>query len=145
MFYIVTALVALIDQLSKNYMEALLVPGRSIPIVGDFLYLTYVQNTGAAFSLFQSHNDLLIIVGAIVSLIVFYVHFRVSEQQKYIQFCLGLILGGSIGNIIDRVIRGYVVDFIDLKFWPVFNLADAMINIGVVLLVLKILFTKEDD
>jgi len=145
MFYLVAALAALIDQLVKNNMEAVLVPGRSVPVFGDLVYFTYVQNTGAAFSLFRSHNNALIFVALAVSLIVIYVHFRISEEQKYIQFCLGLILGGSLGNLIDRFMRGYVVDYIDIKVWPVFNFADMMINLGVVLLILKILFAKEVD
>ncbi|MBI4159528.1 signal peptidase II [Candidatus Woesearchaeota archaeon] len=94
------------------------------------LYLATTYNSGAAFSLFQGQRYLLIAVSIIVILIIL-------KYYKEYPFPLTLILAGTIGNLIDRIFLGYVRDFIDLKFWPVFNIADFVIVIGTLLLVYK--------
>lgn len=96
-------------------------------------YLTTTTNTGAAFSLFQGQRYVLIVI----SIIVIFFILKYYKEKKY-QFPLTLILAGTIGNLIDRIFLGYVRDFIDLKFWPVFNIADTIITVGVFLLVYRI-------
>lgn len=96
-------------------------------------YLTSTINTGAAFSLFQGQRYVLIAVSILVIIFIL----KYYGEKKY-QFPLTLILSGTIGNLIDRVFLGHVRDFIDLKFWPVFNIADTCIVIGALLLAYKI-------
>ena len=84
---------------------------------------------GAAFGLFKGQQLLFILVSLFVIILIFY------HMKKYESYALGLILGGTIGNLIDRIFLGYVVDFINLKFWPVFNLADTATTIGLIWLI----------
>jgi signal peptidase II len=142
MFYLSSALVFLLDQLSKLWMAASFHPGQSFPLIKNVLHLTYVQNRGAAFGLFQGQRVFLLVVGLMVMGLVFYFHLKVRSYD-FLQIPLGLIWGGSLGNLIDRFLRRYVVDFIDLRVWPVFNLADALINLGVFLIIARLLLVKE--
>ena len=138
-FFILALLVAFFDQLIKLLVAGKMLPGQSIPLIPSILHLTYVKNIGAAFGLFRSQRYMLIVIGVAVILAVMYFQRRVETKEYLIQTALAFILGGSFGNIIDRIFRGYVVDFIDFRFWPVFNLADIMINLGIFLLLLRIL------
>jgi len=95
-------------------------------------YLTTTTNTGAAFSLFQGQRYALISISVIA---IFFI-LKYYKEKEY-QFPLTLILAGTIGNLIDRIFLGHVRDFIDLKFWPVFNIADTLITIGILLLAYK--------
>jgi len=111
-------------------------PGESRLIVPHLLYLTYVQNTHGAFGLFGDRIWFLIGL-AVVVLGLFYAAFRdAAAQSLLVRIAFGAILGGAVGNIVDRIQRHFVVDFIDLRWWPVFNVADSCITIGVILLVL---------
>ena len=111
-------------------------PGESHLIVPHLLYLTYVQNTHGAFGLFGDRIWFLIGL-AVVVLGLFYAAFRdAAAQSLLVRIAFGAILGGAVGNIVDRIQRHFVVDFIDLRWWPVFNVADSCITIGVILLVL---------
>jgi signal peptidase II len=111
-------------------------PGESRLIVPHLFYLTYVQNTHGAFGLFGDRTWLLVAISVVV-LGIFYVAFReAAAQSLLVRIAFGAILGGALGNIIDRLQRHFVVDFIDVRVWPVFNLADSFITIGVALLLL---------
>ncbi len=142
MFYLAAFLTLIFDQFTKYLIAIKMFPGQSIPIIKNVLHLTYVQNKGAAFGLLYGKQEFLIIVGAILILLLFYFYFKL-EMGGWIQLPLGFIIGGSFGNIIDRIFRHYVVDFIDFRFWPVFNIADTMINVGVFLTILYLIFNKE--
>ncbi|MGB9612827.1 MAG: signal peptidase II [Candidatus Margulisiibacteriota bacterium] len=137
LFYFVAFLTAAVDQLIKILVHQKMFLGQSSPLLGNILRLTYVRNTGAAFSLLVGFSPYLMIVGLVISLIVIYIHYRVPANDTFLQVALAFILGGSLGNLVDRVLRGYVIDYLDLTFWPVFNLADIMINIGVIMVALR--------
>ena len=143
MFYLSAIIVLFLDQLIKLFIAANFFPGQSIPIINKVLYLTYVQNKGAAFGILSGFEIFLLAVGFIAVAIIFYFHSN-FKARDFIQLPLGLILGGSFGNIIDRFLRHYVVDYIDFRVWPVFNLADCMINIGVALLLWYWFFAGEN-
>ncbi|MCC6177863.1 MAG: signal peptidase II [Chloroflexi bacterium] len=113
---------------------------RSIPVLGEFVRFTYVENRGAAFGLFQDQTAFFILVGIIVIGVIVGSYRYIPEPSWLLNVCLGLQMGGAIGNLIDRVHVGYVVDFIDLTFWPVFNIADSAICVGVVVLAFTVLF-----
>ncbi len=142
-FFGIAGIVLILDQVTKYLVGLTLLPYRSVPIIKGILHLTYIRNTGAAFGLFAGFRIPLIIVGIVVSAIVVYFHFRASPKNYFIQGPLALILGGSLGNLADRIFRSYVVDFIDFRFWPAFNIADVAVNLGIVLLIVRLVMRKE--
>jgi signal peptidase II len=136
-FFLVAALVVALDQLTKRAIATHFLPDESRIIIPRVLWLTYVQNHRGAFGMFGSHPLLLAAV-ALGVVLLFYYWYRQDGATLLTHIAFGLILGGAIGNILDRIRLGYVVDFIDLRWWPVFNAADSAISIGVVLLLLRI-------
>ncbi len=137
----VAAIVLVVDQLSKALVLTFLAPGAphaEVVIVPGLLRLYYVENTGAAFGLFQGKNPLLAFLafGVVVALVVW---FRELVRFWLGALALGLQLGGAVGNLIDRFRHGFVVDFIDFSFWPTFNVADSAITIGVLMLLYVLL------
>jgi signal peptidase II len=138
--FLVTALsVVIADQLSKLWIRSNLALGESLPETG-FFRLTHIQNTGAAFGLFQDHSLILAIIAIIGSIVILFLVFFMSHRFYILntilgKLSLGLILGGTVGNLIDRLrYGGYVTDFIDFSFWPAFNIADSSVVIGAFLL-----------
>jgi len=141
----IVALVALAaDQISKLLVQANIPLGVTVPIapfLTPYLTFTHVQNTGAAFSLFQNANWFFIIVATIVAGLIVYYTPRLPPGDWLSRAALGLQLGGAVGNLIDRLRHGYVTDFIHLQVpeigfdWPVSNIADICIVSGVILLI----------
>ena len=129
------------DQITKGLVVLTMSPGHSAPD-GGFFRFTYVTNTGSAFGLFPHQTTFLIIASfvGIGALLVFYRTNRVDSSL--LRFCLGLQLGGAIGNLVDRVRLGHVVDFIDVGAWPVFNLADSAIVLGLTGLMWTFIYTR---
>nr|WP_307774459.1 signal peptidase II [uncultured Cetobacterium sp.] len=147
MLYIaIIILLALIDQLSKYKIDNWLREGETFPVIGEFFHLTYVKNRGIAFGMFQGKLDIisLVTIFVIIGVGVYFFKnrktFSVFEKVGY-----SFILGGAIGNIIDRLSRGFVVDMIDFRgIWVfVFNLADVWINIGVILIIIDSLLENK--
>ena len=138
LFLIVAALVVILDQLSKLWITAHLKLGESLPLT-DRLSLTYVGNTGSAFGLLANQAFLLIIIG-IAGLLVIVLFLRyLSVATTLSMVSIGLILGGAMGNLTDRLRFGYVTDFVDFRLWgnfhwPVFNVADAALTVGILML-----------
>jgi len=144
LFYSVALLVAGLDQLLKFLIVKNIALGQSLPLIGQAVKLTYVRNTGAAFSLFVGFSPYLAVVGLIAALVVIYWHTRTSPRNLLLQIGLAAVLGGSGGNLLDRIARSYVIDYIDFKVWPVFNLADISINLGVLLIAWSLFCQKEE-
>ena len=117
---------------------------RSVPIFGPYIRLTYVENRGAAFGLLQDQTYFFIVVGVVVIGVIIASYRYIPEPSWLLNLCLGLQMGGAIGNLIDRIRDGYVVDFIDLTFWPVFNVADSAICVGVAGLAYTVLFPPRE-
>ena len=139
---IITSIILLcIDQITKLLVVNLLTKTNSIAIIKNFFYLTYINNDGAAFSILVGKRILLILVAILVIIMLIHYIKKNNIQNKLEIVSLALIIGGSLGNLIDRVVRGYVIDFLDFKIFnynfPIFNLADTFIVIGVFLLLLK--------
>jgi len=144
------AFVLLVDQVSKHLVTAWLAEGQSwdaVSWLAPLFSITHVTNTGAVFGLFPRWGDFLIVVAVvvIVAIILYYRH--LPHGQWLVRIALGLQLGGAVGNLVDRLRQGFVVDFIDLNFWPlhgwpVFNVADASIVAGVTLLALMMLWEE---
>jgi signal peptidase II len=128
---------ATIDQLVKAVMIDWLGPDRQShrwELAGKYLAFHYIENTGAAFSMFAGRTALLTVLGVIVALGVFVTFRRELAYSWKLQIAMMLILAGAIGNLTDRVARGYVVDFMAVGIWPKFNLADVYITLALALL-----------
>ncbi|TCW37320.1 signal peptidase II [Thermohydrogenium kirishiense] len=139
---IIVFIAIIIDQMSKYFAVKYLKPIGSFPIINNIFHFTYVENRGAAFGILQNRTLFFIIITVIVGTILIYSIVKIPGSTFY-KFTLSMILGGAIGNLIDRVRLGYVVDFIDFKFFPaVFNLADSMIVVGAFLLCYILIFKK---
>ena len=141
-YYLLILLILAIDQASKYIVSSLMLPGQTIPLVNNVFHITFVMNTGAAFGILPGNTVLLIAVGSIAALFILYAMHFIPKNKYYYKIGLSFILAGSIGNIIDRVYRGYVVDMFDFRFFPVFNVSDIMINAGLFLIIAVYIFSK---
>lgn len=135
------------DQLTKLWAINVLKDGSSIKIIGDFLRFTYAENRGAAFSILQNQRTFFIITTTIMLIVLAYIYFKTKNITKISKLSIGMIAGGAIGNFIDRVRFGFVVDFIDVRFgsfynFPIFNIADSFVVCGTILMIILILFNK---
>ena len=140
MAFFLTALIVLaLDQVSKFLIRANMSPGQSIPEDGLFR-ITYVTNIGGVFGILSNQAFLIILTTAVgIAAILLYSRYPIFNRML-VRISLGLLLGGALGNLIDRLSFGWVVDFIDLGFWPVFNLADSAIVLGIILLLYYFIF-----
>ncbi len=130
--FIIAALVVVADQLSKFYVSAIMEAGQSIAVINNLLYITYVRNPGAAFGMLPYRTVFLVIVTLVVIGFIIYYYRILPAGFVLLRVGLALQLGGAVGNLIDRVRTTYVIDFIDVSFFPpVFNLADSAIVIGI--------------
>ena len=128
-------LVVILDQLTKFFIKQNFQLNQSIPIINKMLHLTYITNAGSAFGLFRGLNWFFIIFSIIVIIAIFYFINQIKNNEKLMRFSVGLLLGGTIGNLIDRILYGAVIDFIDFRIWPVFNIADSAVTISIILLI----------
>jgi len=148
-FFLTGLLIAVADQLSKAWVRTNLAEGQSLFDIG-FLRVTHVHNTGAAFGLFKDQSFALTIV-ALVGITALLVYALVIHRyfpwlnSMLGRSALGLILGGTVGNLIDRFRFGYVTDFIDFGFWPVFNIADSAVTVGVIIFAYSILHLAQAE
>jgi signal peptidase II len=135
------------DQLTKLWAVEVLKNGGSIKIIGDFLRFTYAENRGAAFSILQGQRLFFVITTITMLIVLAYIYFKTKNISKLSKISIAMIAGGAIGNFIDRVRFGYVVDFIDVRFgsiynFPIFNIADSFVVCGTILMIILILFNK---
>jgi signal peptidase II len=165
LIYVLVGVVILLDQVTKVIVKKTMVLYDSIPVLGNFLQFTYIENPGMAFGIQMGNKLLFTILSVVATVIVLLYLIRLSNERFLFRFSLGLILGGAIGNLIDRLIRGRVVDFLDVEFfditipsfnlwfihfpgyaltrWPVFNLADSAVTCGLVVLTFILIFQKD--
>jgi signal peptidase II len=143
LFLGLAGLVVVLDQITKRLAEDRLRGQRSLPVLDDVLRMTYVENRGAAFGLLQDQTTFFVFVGILVIGVIAASYRYLPRSGFRLHLALGLQLGGAIGNLIDRIRQGYVVDFVDFGYhsnwWPVFNVADSAIVVGVALLALNAL------
>ncbi len=151
-YFVITGLVVFWDQLSKIIVRSTMQLYQTIPVLGNYFRLRYVTNTGAAFSM--STGSLLvdrwILTGVGIVAVGLIVYLLIKQEQVIPKVCLAMILGGAIGNLIDRIIFGKVTDFLDSDFpdfimerWPVFNVADSSIVIAICMYMIYILFLEK--
>ena len=131
-------IVVFLDQITKILIRKNFELNESVPIIKNVLHLTYVSNTGSAFGLFRGFNIFLILFSVIVIVAIFYYLKKIVKNERLLQFSVGLLLGGTIGNLADRLLYGAVTDFIDFRIWPVFNVADSAVTISILLLIILV-------
>lgn len=142
MIFIIILATLSLDQLSKFIITKNLFQNQSIPIIKGVFHITLVHNRGAAFGILKNQIPLFIIT-SVFAIILIYFNIKKNKQSKFYSIALSLILAGALGNLIDRLFFGYVIDFLDFRIWPVFNVADSAITIGAILLGWSILFKKQ--
>ncbi len=135
------------DQVSKLAVIKRLHQNESVPILKDIFHITLVYNTGSAFGLLRNQTLILTFISVIAITVILFLLIRRPNFQSLVylylwQYALLFILCGAFGNLIDRVRLGYVIDFIDMRVWPVFNVADSLISSGVVILLYVLLKNK---
>ncbi len=144
--FVIAVISLFLDQMSKILVGIFLTIHETFPIIKNFFSLQFIENYGAAWSLFNNKVDFLILV-SLVALFIIYHYMCIFKQNKRNNLAFGLVLGGIMGNLIDRVFLGYVRDFLSFKIihyhYPIFNFADMFIVIGIFLLIVSIL--KGDD
>ena len=129
------ALVLILDRATKMLVLATMQPGQSIPVIANVFHLTFLRNTGIAFSFFQDANAAFIAISSAIIVMIGFFLSQVKKEERLLNICLGALLGGALGNLIDRVLYGSVIDFLDFRVWPVFNAADSAITISAICLV----------
>ena len=136
---LISTLTLIIDILTKQLVINLMIENQSISLIKDFFSLTYAKNTGVAFSFLEGNVSLIIIITSIIILLILK-YIKDTVQNKYEIICYGLFIGGAIGNLIDRICYGYVIDFLDFNLFgypfPIFNIADTAIVIGIFSLII---------
>lgn len=140
-YFLIIALIIIFDRITKILVSANMAVGDTIPLIENIFHLTYVQNRGAAFSMWEQQWLILVLLPAAVMAVgmaVLYIK-RKTWNRVYL-LSIAFICGGGLGNLIDRTIQGYVVDFFDFRVFPVFNIADIFICAGCGLLILYIIF-----
>jgi len=139
----VAAAVIVVDQITKALVISNLAGGRVVQLFGGLIRLVYARNSGAAFGIFPDRGTLFAVVAAFVTAAILLSYRRLSRSPAIVRIAAGLLLGGALGNFSDRIRLGYVVDFIDLGWFPVFNLADSSIVLGVLTLFVYTALTQD--
>ena len=141
--YFLTLITILFDQIIKNGLLLFMSFGQSIDVISDFFSITLVGNTGAAFSILSSNTLLLIVISVVTLNLIYFFLIKGKKLNDFEQVSYGLLLGGITGNLIDRVVHGQVIDYLDFNIlgydFPVFNLADIAIVVSMILIIILVI------
>ena len=146
----VSFLIVVLDQLTKYHISTSMTPyADEKKVLSDLLVLRFIKNTGAAWGSFSSMTSVLIIISIIliIGLGVYYFKIINDDKKRVLRLLISFVIGGAIGNLIDRICYGYVIDFIYVKCinFPVFNVADIFVTVSMFLIIFIVLFSKEDE
>ena len=141
-FVIVALLVVIFDQLTKYYVVENFYLGESVPVIENIFHWTYILNPGAAFGMLEGSRWFFVVIAVGVLGGIWYMKDEINEGGWIMQYGAALFGGGAIGNLIDRARSGLVIDFFDFRIWPVFNVADIAICVGVAMILWKVLETE---
>lgn len=133
-------LIVLLDRVSKSFFLSLFSVGESIPVIRNIFHFTLVKNTGIAFGLFKEQGIIFVVISIIAIFFLGWILYSKRHEEELSKLSIlgiSFIIGGAFGNLTDRLQYGYVVDFIDFRIWPVFNIADSAITVGAALLIIK--------
>ena len=135
---VVCAVILILDQITKIAVQQWMTLHQSYPLLGEMVQFTYIRNPGAAFGITLGGRWIYLVLSVIACVIMLYYLFRLPPAERWGRYAMMGILGGAVGNLIDRALYGEVTDFIDIGMgayrWPVFNIADTAITIGIILL-----------
>lgn len=145
-YLILTSILVVIDQVTKYLTVQNIALYESIKVIPDVFSLTYIQNTGAAFSILEGQMWFFYLVSVVVLLFLFYYLYTEGQHQKILGVILSIVIAGTIGNFIDRVVHQYVIDMLRLEFinFPIFNIADSYLTVGVILLFIYMLYEERN-
>ena len=132
--------IVVLDQVVKFLVTHEMFPGMSIPVIQDVFHITFVVNPGAAFGILAHQRSFFIVMGIVIVILGGLFSPYIRRQCRIFRCGTALLLGGALGNLIDRVRFGHVIDFFDFRIWPVFNIADIAIVVGVAAIIYAILF-----
>lgn len=135
--------IIIIDQVTKFIVKKFVHPDEPIQIIDRYVQLNHITNPGLAFGIKIGERPFLIFFALIATIVVLILIFRLKEDHLWTRIALASILGGAIGNLIDRIIFGEVVDFIEIGPWPIFNIADVAVTFGMIILIIHLLFDKK--
>ena len=141
-FLLVALLVIIFDQLTKYYVVSNFYLGESVPVIENVFHWTYILNPGAAFGMFEGSRWFFVVIAIGVLVGIWYMKDEINEGGWMMQYGAAFFGGGAIGNLIDRARSGLVIDFFDFRIWPVFNVADIAICVGVAMILWKVLQTE---
>lgn len=141
---ILAAVLAMIDQIIKYFVTIYLQPVGTVSVIYNLFKLTYVENRGVAFGMFSDMRWIFVAFTLILIIAIIIIMFTKRTKGTFLYICFALIIGGGIGNLIDRIFYGYVIDYLSISFFPpVCNFADYCITAGTVMLVIYVLFFSE--
>lgn len=142
-YYVILGIVFFVyffDRMSKFYAEKLLLKGQSIPVLKNIIHATLIHNTGAAFGMFREASCLFVIIAVLAAVLIIHLFIKHRRNLAFLEkMAVSFIFGGILGNLTDRLLYGHVIDFIDFRIWPVFNIADSFITIGALILARSVL------
>ena len=141
---LVCVIVILLDQWVKYYIASSLPLGTSIPVLPGIFHITYIQNPGAAFGILENQQTFFILIGVAILIAAAWFYPRLKQETVWVRYGSAMLLGGAVGNLIDRVWLGKVIDFFDFRIWPIFNIADIAIVCGVGCIMYAIVFRMKE-
>ncbi|MBW2983931.1 signal peptidase II [Candidatus Woesearchaeota archaeon] len=131
LFWLVVLIVLILDQLIKLIIKTKLIVNQSVPVIKNIFHITYIQNTGAGFGILKGQQTALIWFAVFIIGVILYNYDKIPKDWLG-NSSIALILAGAIGNLIDRLFLRYVIDFLDFRIWPAFNIADSALTLGVI-------------
>ena len=135
MYFFLPLIVLLVaDQAVKHLIRTTMVEGQSIPIIQNIFHITYIENPGAAFGILANQRILFLVLTAMIVGVMVYLYISLRNKKSLTAISLGIVVSGAIGNFIDRFLQGTVTDFLDFRIWPIFNIADICICVGIALI-----------
>lgn len=143
-FWFTALLILIFDQGTKWLIKENMELYQSIPIIPNIFHLTYIENPGAAFGILANQRIFFIIITFIILAFIYYFYRQLKENQVLLKIALGMVVGGELGNLIDRWRSGTVTDFFDFQIWPIFNIADTAVVVAMLYISYKVLTTKEE-
>lgn len=144
MAFCLFAVLLVLDQAVKSYVSSVMLLGESIPVIDGIFHITYILNPGAAFGMLANQRWFFILAGLAIIAAFWRYHPWLKQQCSWFRFGCVSLLSGAVSNLIDRIRIGMVVDFFDFRIWPIFNIADVAIVLGVASMIYAILFKMKD-
>ena len=139
---LIAAFVVAVDQFTKYLVTSNMSEGMGIPIIDGIFHLTFILNPGAAFGILENNRWFFVVTALSVLIFLFYYRRAIMAESKLVQMGIALFAGGALGNLIDRIRTGLVIDFFDFRIWPIFNVADIAICLGVGLILCSTIKTE---